>query len=110
MVDARTTRRVDPRLGNNRRSSMTDQPANPPSAPGPGSPPPSRTGGGDRQPLFPIAHTWITASVAGAVMVMLALLGVGLTTTSSGAAPAYWISLVPIYGLLCISTAWARSR
>jgi hypothetical protein len=43
-------------------------------------------------------------------MVVLALLGVGLTTTSPGSAPAYWIALVPIYGALCVGTAWARGR
>jgi hypothetical protein len=43
-------------------------------------------------------------------MVLLALLGVGLTTTNSGAAETYWISLVPVYGLLCIGLAWARAR
>jgi hypothetical protein len=43
-------------------------------------------------------------------MVLLALLGIGLTTTSRAAASTYWISLVPIYGLLCVSLAWARAR
>jgi hypothetical protein len=42
-------------------------------------------------------------------MVMLALLGVGLTTTSSAFASSYWVCLVPIYGLLCIGTAWIRA-
>jgi hypothetical protein len=38
------------------------------------------------------------------------MLGIGLTTTNSAAAPTYWVSLVPIYGLLCVSLAWARAR
>jgi hypothetical protein len=64
----------------------------------------------ERQPLFPIARTWKVASIVAAVMVLLALLGVGLTTTNSAVAPTYWISLVPVYGLLCVSIAWARSH
>jgi hypothetical protein len=60
--------------------------------------------------LFAVPHAWKVASVVAIVMVLLALLGVGLSTTSSSSAPAYWISLVPIYGLLCIATAWARAR
>src|SRR5262249_7664881 len=60
--------------------------------------------------LFPVAGSWQVASGVAAVMVLLALLGVGLTTTSSTAAPAYWVSLVPVYGVLCMGTAWARAR
>jgi len=62
------------------------------------------------RPLFEVSRSWKIASVVAAVMVVLALLGVGVTTTSPAAAPAYWISLVPIYGLLCVSFAWARAR
>jgi hypothetical protein len=43
-------------------------------------------------------------------MVLLALLGVGLTTSSSSAAPVYWVSLVPVFGGLCIGTAWSRAQ
>jgi hypothetical protein len=43
-------------------------------------------------------------------MVLLALLGVGLTTARSDYARAYWISLVPVYGVLCVVTAWLRAR
>jgi hypothetical protein len=43
-------------------------------------------------------------------MVVLALLGVGLTTASSSVAPTYWVALVPVYGVLCIATALVRSR
>jgi hypothetical protein len=41
---------------------------------------------------------------------MLALLGVGLTTKGSDRARVYWISLVPVYGVLCVVTAWLRAR
>jgi hypothetical protein len=64
----------------------------------------------ERRPLFPISRSWKIASVAAAIMVLLALLGVGLTPTNPSAARTYWISLVPIYGLLCVTLAWARTR
>lgn len=63
-----------------------------------------------RAALFPLARSWKIASVVAAIMVLLAMLGVGLTYAASSAAPTYWISLVPIYGLLCVSFAWARAR
>jgi hypothetical protein len=43
-------------------------------------------------------------------MVVLALLGVALSSASNSAAPVYWVSLVPIYGLLCLGIAWTRAR
>jgi Ni/Fe-hydrogenase subunit HybB-like protein len=64
----------------------------------------------ERRPLFPISRSWKIASIVAAIMVLLALLGVGPTTTNSAAAPTYWISLVPVYGLLCVSLAWARAQ
>ncbi len=43
-------------------------------------------------------------------MVVLSLVGVGMTTTASPATSrGYWVSLVPVFGLLCVVTAWARS-
>src|SRR5262249_43489268 len=64
----------------------------------------------ERRPLFPVSKSWKIASVVAVIMVLLALLGIGLTTTNSAAAPIYWVSLVPIYGLLCVSLAWTRAR
>jgi hypothetical protein len=64
----------------------------------------------ERRPLFPISRSWKVASVVAVVMVLLALLGVALTTTGRAAAPTYWVSLVPIYGLLCVSLAWTRAQ
>jgi hypothetical protein len=43
-------------------------------------------------------------------MILLALLGVALSSASNSAAPVYWISLVPIYGVLCLGIAWTRAR
>jgi hypothetical protein len=60
--------------------------------------------------MFPVYRSWKIASVVAVIMVLLALLGVALSTASKAAASVYWISLVPIYGLLCVGTAWARAR
>jgi hypothetical protein len=60
------------------------------------------------QKLFPIHRSWTIATSVAVVMILLALLGVGLTTTSSSFAATYWVGLVPIYGLLCVGTAWLR--
>jgi hypothetical protein len=60
--------------------------------------------------LFPVSRSWKIACIFAVIMVVLALLGVVLSTASKAAAPVYWISLVPIYGLLCMGTAWARSK
>jgi len=58
----------------------------------------------------PSSSSWkITVTIA-AIMVLLALLGVGLATTSARVARDYWVSLVPIYGALCAFTAWRRSQ
>jgi hypothetical protein len=67
----------------------------------------SRAGGNS---LFPVAHAWKVAALMTIIMVLLALLGVAITTASRPLGPIYWISLVPIYGVLCIATAWARER
>jgi hypothetical protein len=66
---------------------------------------------GERAPaLFPVHRSWKIASAVAMIMVLLALFGVALSTASKAAASVYWISLVPLYGLLCVGTAWARSR
>jgi hypothetical protein len=43
-------------------------------------------------------------------MVVLAVIGVGLTTVDRPLARRYWMGLVPAYGVLCMATAWSRSR
>jgi hypothetical protein len=43
------------------------------------------------------------------LMLLLALLGVGLATTERSVARTYWITLVPVYGLACVITAWRRA-
>lgn len=63
-----------------------------------------------RTTLFPVHRSWKVALIVTIVMLLLALLGVGLTTTDRGIAQPYWMSLVPVYGLLCITVAWNRVR
>ncbi len=60
--------------------------------------------------VFPFDTSWKTASAIALVMVLLALLGVGLATLSPRLARNYWMTLVPIYGVLCTVTAWRRSQ
>jgi hypothetical protein len=62
----------------------------------------------DHQEILPVQRSWKFAGVIAGIMVLLALLGVAFTTTSRAAAPAYWVSLAPIFGVLCAGTAWAR--
>jgi hypothetical protein len=87
---------------------MSEQTANPVVAPP--TPAPSLPVARQHQPLFPLTRSWKIASVVGAVMVVLALLGVALSSASNSAAPVYWVSLVPIYGVLCMAIAWTRAR
>jgi hypothetical protein len=58
--------------------------------------------------LFPIHRSWKFAAAVALVMVLLALLGIGLTTTNRAYAQQYWMWLVPVFGLLCVATAWSR--
>lgn len=58
---------------------------------------------------FAMQGSWKVGLVVAMVMVLLALLGVGLTTANSAVAPTYWVSLVPIYGMLCVFAAYTRS-
>jgi hypothetical protein len=61
----------------------------------------------DEASAFHIQRSWKVAAIAAILMVLLALVGIALTTTTSSAvASTYWIALVPIYGLLCVATAW----
>jgi hypothetical protein len=53
-----------------------------------------------------VPRSWLVAAAVAVVMVLLALLGVGLTTASSSVASTYWVCLVPVYAMLCVGTAW----
>src|SRR5262245_13594485 len=82
---------------------MNDHPSG--LSPGPAPAPPVEV-----RPPFHLRRSWKIALGVVAVMVLLALLGVGLTTTNRAFARTYWVSLVPVYGLLCVAVAWSRSR
>src|SRR5262245_36016619 len=53
---------------------------------------------------------WEVGAAVAAIMAVLAVLGVGLTTVDRTLAWRYWMGLVPTYGVLCMTTAWFRSR
>ena len=59
--------------------------------------------------LFPIHRSWKFATTVAVVMLLLALLGIGLTTTNRSFAQKYWMWLVPVFGVLCVATAWSRT-
>jgi hypothetical protein len=63
-----------------------------------------------RSSLFPVARSWKMAMIGALIMILLALLGVAITTASRSAGPIYWIALVPVYAVLCIATTRARAR
>src|SRR5262245_21932326 len=53
---------------------------------------------------------WKVGAAVAAIMVGLAVLGVGLTTVDRVLARRYWMWLVPAYGVLCVVTAWYHQR
>ena len=58
----------------------------------------------------PTGHfAWKATFVVALIMVVLALLGIGLATANPQLARNYWVALVPIYGALCVVTAWRHS-
>ncbi len=54
-------------------------------------------------------HELTIPVIVAVVMLLLALVGVALTTSDRDIASTYWVVLVPIYGLLCVITAWHHS-
>jgi hypothetical protein len=89
---------------------MSDNPANPTAAPSHEPAPPRQVLAEEREALFPISRSWTVGTSVAVGMALLALLGVGLTTSSASIAPTYWICLVPVYGAACVALAWARGR
>ena len=57
-----------------------------------------------------VGRSWKVAAVVASIMVVLAVIGVGLTTVDRPLARRYWMGLVPAYGVLCMTTAWSQSR
>jgi hypothetical protein len=46
------------------------------------------------------------AGIMAGVMALLALIGTGVTIAGAEWARGYWLTLVPVYGVLCVLTAW----
>jgi len=78
--------------------------------PGPPSRAGSNTAADESRTTFPFDGSWKITGTMALVMVLLALLGVGLATMNAALARNYWMTLVPIYGVLCSVTAWRRSQ
>jgi hypothetical protein len=60
--------------------------------------------------LFTFDASWKVTGTIALIMVGLALLGVGISTVNAPLARKYWMTLIPIYGVLCTVTAWRRSQ
>lgn len=59
----------------------------------------------------PAAGLSLTAiAILTAVMLVLALIGAGLTLADMRWAERYWLALVPVFGILCTIAAWLRTR
>ena len=89
---------------------MSEQPGPPHLTTGPASSPFQNATRGETETLSASRRFWKVGAVVATIMVILALVGVGLTTTYRSVALRYWMTLVPIYGLLCVATAWLRSQ
>ncbi len=50
------------------------------------------------------------SAIFAAIMMVLALIGAGVTLANVAWAENYWLTLVPIYGLICIAAAWMQTR
>ena len=87
---------------------MADQSGTPPPRPVLATPETAQPTPAARPPIFRLNPYWKLGTVAGAIMLLLALIGVALTTSCSEFALKFWIWLVPVYALLCIGTAGAR--
>jgi hypothetical protein len=64
----------------------------------------------DSRSHYATARSWKFPGVVVVIMIVLALVGVALTSSKNDLAPRFWIALVPIYGVLCVATAWDRGR
>ncbi|MFO0815777.1 MAG: hypothetical protein U0796_21365 [Gemmatales bacterium] len=66
-------------------------------------------------PSNPLTHemsglvkSWRLAAFVAGFMILLAMLGVGLTYSNSQYSARYWMWISPVFGILCIGTAWSR--
>jgi hypothetical protein len=49
------------------------------------------------------------SGIMAGVMALLALVGTGITLADASWSRAYWLALVPVYGVLCVIAAWQRT-
>jgi len=49
------------------------------------------------------------SGIMAGLMALLALVGTGVTVADASWARTWWLSLVPIYGVLCVIAAWQRT-
>ena len=63
-----------------------------------------------RRTVFTFDASWKATGAIALIMIVLALLGIGLSTLNAPLARKYWMTLIPIYGVLCTVTAWRRSQ
>jgi hypothetical protein len=47
--------------------------------------------------------------IMAGLMALLALIGTGVTVADASWARSWWLSLVPVYGVLCVFAAWHRT-
>jgi hypothetical protein len=60
--------------------------------------------------LFGFDASWRLTGAIALIMVGLALVGALLAALDAPLARKYWMTLIPVYGVLCTVTAWRRSR
>jgi hypothetical protein len=60
--------------------------------------------------VFSFDASWKVTGAIALIMVGLALLGVGVSALDAPLARKYWMTLIPVYGVLCTVTAWRRSQ
>ena len=63
----------------------------------------------EAEPKGPAVSLAVSAIFA-AIMMVLALIGAGVTLANVTWAENYWLTLVPIFGLICIAAAWSQTR
>jgi hypothetical protein len=75
---------------------------------------PTQQGSGRRGRIEGWIGDWVDfikgpPGIMAGVMALLALVGTGIAIADAAWARAYWLTLVPIYGTLCVFAAWHRT-
>jgi hypothetical protein len=60
--------------------------------------------------VSPWTRSWTVGTVVSVVMVLLALVGVGMSTAEARHAHRYWVAMVPVFGVLSVVMAWIRAH